>query len=269
MSHSFSHLLLATKPPPAARALMAAALEIQTPQALVAWLLERSEGRVIFTTGFGMEGCVLVDMLSKALQGRGATGAVHYLDTHFLFAETHALRETLAQRYPNIRFVNAGTSLTPEEQARVHGPELWKRDPGQCCALRKVAPMALLLEGAAAWVTAIRRSQSEARATISTVEWDDGFGVVKVSPLATWSRADVWAYAQANEVPYNELHDKGYPSIGCTHCTSSVEGATASDYSREGRWPSMRKTECGLHLKLDLDPDTRNRGVGLPMETQG
>ena len=224
---------------------------------------------MIFTTGFGMEGCVLVDMLSKALQGRGATGAVHYLDTHFLFAETHALRETLAQRYPNIRFVNAGTSLTPEEQARVHGPELWKRDPGQCCALRKVAPMALLLEGAAAWVTAIRRSQSEARATISTVEWDDGFGVVKVSPLATWSRADVWAYAQANEVPYNELHDKGYPSIGCTHCTSSVEGATASDYSREGRWPSMRKTECGLHLKLDLDPDTRNRGVGLPMETQG
>lgn len=267
MPLSVSHLILPSEPPPAARALMTAAREIHAPQDLIAWLLQRREDRVIFTTGFGMEGCVLIDMVSRALTARGATKAVHYLDTHFLFAETHALRERLAQRYPNIRFVNAGTKLTPDEQARLHGPELWKRNPEHCCALRKVAPMAMLLEGAEAWVTAIRRSQSEARASISTAEWDGGFRLVKISPLAAWSRADVLAYAQANHVPYNELHDKGYPSIGCTHCTSSVAGASASDYSREGRWPDMQKTECGLHLSPALNRDARDRDGGLVTET--
>jgi phosphoadenosine phosphosulfate reductase len=252
MSELASDLFPGMQPSAAALQLIADARGFDAAHELVASIVGRRDLRVVFTTGFGMEGCVLVDMLSRSLGARGGTADVHYLDTHFLFEETHALRDRLARRYANIRFLNSGTALTPEEQAQIHGPELWRRNPERCCALRKVVPMTKLLDGADAWVTAIRRSQSETRASVSTADWDSGFGVVKLSPLAAWSREEVWAYVQAHEVPYNELHDKGYPSIGCTHCTTAVDGASASGYSREGRWPGTPKTECGLHAAPEL-----------------
>lgn len=214
------------------------------PAAVVAWALERfADQRIIITTQFGMEGCALIDMAARAQRPL----RVVYLDTMFLFPETYALRDRLAERYPHLSFENGGTTLTPEQQAAAHGPELWKSNPDQCCHLRKVAPMRAVMRDVDVWLTGLRRSQSESRAKLQLVEWDWQYEVLKLNPLATWSRKEVWEYIQANSIPYNALHEQGYPTIGCTHCTRPVPGAAITDYSRAGRWQGQNKTECGLH----------------------
>lgn len=220
------------------------ACEEASPQEIVEWSLARFAGqRVVSTTGFGMEGCALIDMLHHA----GARIDVIYLDTHFLFDETLRLRDTLAQRYPTLNFVNKGTDLTPEQQAQRLGDELWKREPDTCCDIRKVRPMKAALRGADVWLTAIRRSQSPARAATKLVDWDWQYQLVKISPLALWDRKQVWGYIKEHNVPYNPLHEQGYPTVGCTHCTKPVHGSTVDSYSRAGRWAGVEKTECGLH----------------------
>jgi phosphoadenosine phosphosulfate reductase len=214
------------------------------PEQVVAWMLERFAGReLVLTTSFGMEGCALIDMV--AAQGRPVR--VVYLDTMFLFPETYRLRDRMAERYPHLLFENRGTSLTPEEQERLFGPELWRRDPDACCGLRKVEPMGAALAGVDVWVTGLTRSQSTTRSTLQVVAWDWQYQLVKVNPLATWTRAQVYDYVRRRGVPYNELHERGYPSIGCTHCTLPVPGNVPGEYSREGRWTGEHKTECGLH----------------------
>lgn len=218
--------------------------EHTAPQELVAWGLRRFKPqRIVATTQFGMEGCALIDMLART--GRQVT--VVYLDTHFFFRETYALRDLLVQRYPTLEIVNRGTSLTPEQQAATHGPELWKSNPNLCCRLRKVEPMQTVLRGVDLWITGIRRDQSATRAQTRILEWDWRFEVLKFSPLAYWSRADVWDYIRANDVPFNPLHEREYPSIGCTHCTTPVPGSNLGSYSRDGRWSGDSKSECGLH----------------------
>jgi phosphoadenosine phosphosulfate reductase len=229
-----------------AAAVQAPASALVSPEETVAWAVGRFGPRLIVTTGFGMEGCVMIDMLWRQAGANGSV-PVHYLDTHFLFPETHALRERLEARYPGLVFINSGTALTPAQQEAAHGPALWASHPDRCCELRKVEPMRRLLSGAEGWMTAVRRSQSAERSATNPVEWDGRFGVTKISPLAHWSRERVWDYAVANGVPYNELHEQGYPTIGCTHCTKPVPGALVTDYSRAGRWAGTGKTECGLH----------------------
>jgi phosphoadenosine phosphosulfate reductase len=221
-----------------------AALANATPPDIVRWAMERfGHWRVTITTSFGMEGCALVDMVART----GRATRITYLDTHFLFPETIALRDRMIRRYPRLRFVNEGTPLTPQAQEATHGPRLWERDPDSCCRIRKVEPMQRVLDESDVWITGIRRDQSDARSHVRAVEWDWRFDVLKISPMARWTRADVWSYIRAHDVPYNELHERGYPSIGCTHCTAAVPGSTPADYSRTGRWPGRGKTECGLH----------------------
>jgi phosphoadenosine phosphosulfate reductase len=210
----------------------------------IAWTVERfRHRRVVITTSFGMEGCALIDMFAA----QGAAPTVVYLDTMFFFPETYALRDRMVRRYPLITFVTRGTSLTPETQAARHGPELWRRDPDLCCWLRKVEPMGQALAGADAWVTAITRSQADSRKNTPLVAWDWQYQVVKISPLVKWDRARTWDYVRQHDVPYNELHERGYPTIGCTHCTVPVPGSSPGEYSRAGRWAESEKTECGLH----------------------
>jgi phosphoadenosine phosphosulfate reductase len=210
----------------------------------VAWTLERfGHLRMAIGTSFGMEGCALIDMYA----GHGVPLEVFYLDTGFFFPETHAVRRRLEARYPHLRFVNRGTGLSPALQEELFGPELWRTDPDICCRVRKVAPMHDALREADVWVTALTRSQSAARAGVQLVEWDWQFQVLKVNPLARWDRGRVLAYVRDRGVPYNALHDRGYASIGCTHCTRPVAGLRPGDYSREGRWSGTGKTECGLH----------------------
>jgi phosphoadenosine phosphosulfate reductase len=219
--------------------------EDSPPERIVAWSLERFAGRrLVLTTSFGMEGCALVDMYAA----HGRPLEVAYLDTGFFFPETYRLRDRLAARYPHLAFVNRGTALTPEEQAARYGPELWRRDPDLCCRLRKVDPMRAALAGADVWVTSLMRSQSGTRAGVPVAAWDWQYQLVKLCPLAGWDRPRVWEYVRTHGVLYNELHERGYPTIGCTHCTAPVPGASVTDYSRAGRWAGTAKTECGLHF---------------------
>jgi phosphoadenosine phosphosulfate reductase len=220
------------------------ASEASSPEEIVAWTLARFSGwRTVITTSFGMEGCALIDMYAR--HGRRMT--VVYLDTLLLFRETYDLRDRMVERYPMMDFVNRGTPLTPEQQAAEHGAELWKTNPGLCCRLRKVDPMAAVMKEVDVWITGLRRSQSASRSHVRVADWDWKFQVLKISPLAHWDRRQVWDYVRANDVPYNLLHERGYPSIGCTHCTSPVHGLEIGGYSRAGRWGNTGKTECGLH----------------------
>lgn len=218
--------------------------ETSPAEALIRWSVERfADRRMVITTAFGMEGCALIDMYAR--HGRPIT--VIYLDTMFFFPETYALIHRMIERYPHFAFINRGTSLTPEQQADHFGPELWKHNPDLCCKLRKVDPMLQALANVDVWITALRRSQSKTRASLNVAEWDWKYQLLKLSPLAAWSRRRVWKYIQAHDVPYNPLHEKGYPTLGCAYCTAPVEGATVTDYSRTGRWNGKMKTECGLH----------------------
>jgi phosphoadenosine phosphosulfate reductase len=211
---------------------------------VIAWTFERfADQRMIMTTSFGMEGCALIDMYARHKKPLD----VVYLDTMFFFPETYALRDRMARRYPHLNFVNRGTTLTPEEQEREFGPELWKNNPTLCCKIRKVDPMYPVMAGADVWITGLRKSQSATRAGIRVIDWDWKYQVLKISPIANWERAQIWEYIKKHDVPYNELHERGYPTVGCTHCTTPVEGSKLGEYSRAGRWSTSEKTECGLH----------------------
>ncbi len=221
------------------------AVSEETPTAeLIAWSMDRfADQRVIMSTSFGMEGCALIDMYAQS--GRPMT--VAYLDTMFFFKETHELRDRMVQRYPHLEFVNRGTTLTPEQQEAKHGPELWKSDPDLCCQIRKVDPMVSLMADVDVWITGLRRSQSASRANLRMIEWDWRYQLLKLSPLVKWERPEIWQYIQDHDVPFNALHEQGYPTVGCTHCTRSVPGSAPGDYTRAGRWTDSEKTECGLH----------------------
>jgi len=164
-------------------------------------------------------------------------------DTEFLFPETYDLIERVESRY-GITIERLYSDLTPGDQERAYGKALWAGDPDQCCNLRKVEPLRRKLGTLDAWVTAIRRDQTSARAAIRKIDWDQKFDLVKISPLADWTREKVWSYVLENDVPYNPLHDRNYPSIGCTHCTRAV---LPGEDQRAGRWSGSGKTECGLH----------------------
>ena len=210
------------------------------PQDLLAWAADRFAGRIVLTCSWQMQSSVLIHMT------RPFADAIRVvdLDTGLLFPETYATRDALAARY-GLELETFVPERTVAEQAADEGPELWARDPDRCCALRKVAPLSRALEGADAWITGIRRAQSDTRADARPVELDEARGVAKIQPLVAWSDEDVMGYLYAHDIPYNPLHDRGYPSIGCVPCTRAV--APGED-PRAGRWAGTGKTECGLPL---------------------
>lgn len=218
--------------------------EDMSTEEFISWTLQRfANWRLVITTSFGMEGCALIDMYAR----HDVPLKVVYLDTQFLFPETYALRDRMVARYPHVEFENRGTGLSPAEQEEVYGAELWNTNPDLCCQLRKVDPMKDALADADVWITSIARHQSESRAQVRLVEWDWKFQVVKVNPLVHWDRERVYEYVKAKGVPYNPLHEEGYPSIGCVQCTRRVTGVLPHEYTRLGRWAGQAKTECGLH----------------------
>lgn len=194
---------------------------------------------ITLACSFGAEDMVLLDMLS----GVSRDVFVFYLDTEVLFPETYRLRDEVVARYrPNL--IQMRPSLSIAEQAEAHGDALWSTDPDACCGLRKVAPLKQVLSRFDGWITGIRREQSPTRKGARAFETDRKFGLVKVNPLIRWTDEDVWAYIREHDVPYNPLHDQGYPSIGCIHCTRPVK---PGEDPRSGRWAGKAKTECGLH----------------------
>jgi phosphoadenosine phosphosulfate reductase len=168
---------------------------------------------------------------------------VFMLDTDLLFHETYQTVQAIQARY-RVRLRRIRPSLSLAEQADQYGDDLWARDPDLCCRLRKVLPLNEALDGYAAWITGIRREQSPTRAAALAVEWDGSHGLVKVNPLVLWSTAEVWQWVRDHDVPYNPLHDQGFPSIGCMPCTRAVK---PGEDLRAGRWSGFEKKECGLH----------------------
>ena len=204
------------------------------------WAAAQFAPRLTFATGFGAEGCVLIDLVAR----HGLPVDLFTLDTGLLFPETYALWRRLEVRYGiTIRAVRPAQSIAA--QATAHGPALWSHAPDRCCALRKIAPLRAELAGFDAWITAIRRDQTPERAAAQPVERDRKFGLVKVNPLVGWTHDDVWAHLYAHDVPYNPLHERGYPSIGCEPCTSPI---VPGENLRAGRWRGAGKRECGLHV---------------------
>jgi len=217
-----------------------AELEGRSPREVLQWAVDEFFPDLSIACSFGgPSGMVLLDMIAE-IEPRTE---VFYLDTDFLFDETYATRDRAVERY-KIEAVAYKSLLTPKQQAAQHGDELWLRDPDACCELRKVEPNARALAGKRAWVSGIRRDQGATRAETPIVTWDEKFDLVKVIPLAKWTEADVWAYIVKHDVPYNPLHDRNYPSIGCTYCTKAVR---PGEDPRSGRWQGFDKTECGLH----------------------
>ena len=221
---------------------LSASFESKQPQDVLAYALERYVPNIVLACSFGAEDVVLVDMIHKI----NPRTKLFYFDTDFLFKETHKAKDRLIAKYglQIEQVIQVKSLLTPEQQAAQHGEALWSRNPDQCCELRKIEPLTRVLSGYAAWITGIRRDQAPTRANAGLVEWDQKFNLVKFNPLAKWKSEDVWAYIKVHEVPYNELHDRHYPSIGCTHCTAPV---MPGEDPRSGRWKDFAKTECGLH----------------------
>lgn len=216
------------------------AAESWKPEHVLAWAFDTFGDAVAISSAFGVEGMALIDMASKVRHNF----RLFTLDTEFLFPETYNLMDQVEQRY-GVTIERVYAFNSPEEQERIHGPALWQSDPDQCCYLRKVQPLQRKLGELRAWITSIRRDQTTARARAGKIEWDTKFGLVKINPIADWNSKQVWQYIRSRNVPYNLLHERNYPSIGCTHCTRAVH---PGEDPRAGRWSGSAKTECGLHV---------------------
>ena len=196
----------------------------------------RSSATCNYVVASNMQDAVLVDLAAKVRPGV----PVMFLDTGYHFVETIGTRDAIEAVY-DISVLNVTPEQTVAEQDRLLGKDLFAREPNECCRLRKVAPLSKALRGYSAWVTGLRRVEAPTRANAPLISFDEAFKLVKINPLAAWSEKDIWKYIYEHDVPYNELHDRGYPSIGCTHCTLPAAAG------RSGRWADADKTECGLH----------------------
>lgn len=218
-----------------------AALDQAEPEEILQWAIDRyGEGLTLACSFGGISGMVLMDIVQRL----APRTEVFYLDTDYLFPETYEMVDTANAKWTAANIVGYRTDVSVEEQARIHGASLWERDPDLCCEIRKVEPNRRALAGKAAWISGLRRDQSADRGSTPAVQWDAKFGLVKVNPLINWDEKKVWAYIFKHSVPYNPLHDRGYPSIGCTNCTKPVN---PGDDPRSGRWAGLDKDECGLH----------------------
>lgn len=215
-------------------------LESATPREVLRWGVETFFPKLTMATAFGPEGCAILHMLAE-IEPRVR---VFNLDTGYQFAETLQLRDRIAERYGlEVELVRPETTVA--EYEALHGGPVYTHDPDRCCFDRKVAQLRRAVEGYEAWISSIRADQSAHRARASVVGWDRKFNLVKLNPLLRWTHRDVWAFVVANDVPYNPLHDRGYPSIGCWPCTRAVQPGESDE--RAGRWAGQAKTECGLH----------------------
>ncbi len=216
------------------------------PEQLLKYALDRFGERIAFASSFGAEDQVLTHMLCQTK----TKPSVFTLDTGRLPKETHDVMEETGKHY-GIDIV----VLTPDQQeveamVDAHGKDLFYdsiENRKLCCGVRKVNPLRKHLAGLDAWICGLRSGQSVTRSELKTVDWDDTFGLIKICPLADWTDEQVWEYIRENDLPYNKLHDKGYPSIGCEPCTRAVK---EGEDIRAGRWwwENADKRECGLHL---------------------
>jgi phosphoadenosine phosphosulfate reductase len=216
----------ATEAPPDALELEAE-VERMSAEEAIEWAIERFHPDLRFAVSFQKTSSVMIDMVHRI----APDARFFYVDTELLFPETYATRDALAGRY-GIEF-----------ERIANGSEPWSLDRDGCCADHKVQLMHKALGEVTCWVSGIRRVDSETRANAAKFAWDERFGLWKLNPLADWDEKRVWSYIKHHRVPYNALHDQGYPSIGCMPCTTvALEGG-----ERAGRWAGTDRTECGIH----------------------
>lgn len=199
-----------------------------------------ADEKIVYASSFGAEAIVLIDLIHQVKPD----AHIVFLDTGLHFLETYDVIDKIEARFPTLKIERKQPALTLDQQSAEYGSALWKRDPNQCCQIRKVIPLRETLTQKDAWISGLRREQSPTRKDTQFVNKDEKFKNIKICPLIHWTWDEVWNYIREKDLPYNELHDRNYPSIGCFPCTQPV--GTNGD-SREGRWSGSGKTECGLH----------------------
>ena len=214
------------------------------PSDILAWALEKSGlERIAIASAFQTEGTVVIHM---ATQIRPDV-PILFLETGFQFAETLAFKEQLTEQLA-LNVVDLVGEYTTDRQEAEFGARLFETNPEMCCEINKVRPMFEALRGLDAWITSVRRDSSPTRADTPIVErysLEPGNDIVKINPMANWTKPQVWRYLKEHELPHNPLYDLGYASIGCAPCTRVVFDG---EDERAGRWSGLLKTECGIHV---------------------
>ena len=221
------------------------------PEAMLAHLLEKHPGKVCFSSSMGAEDQVITHMLAQLTEDP----PIFTLDTGRLFYETYELIHKTNKRYGiriRVMFPDAGLV---EEMVNEKGVNLFYDsidNRKRCCHVRKIEPLKRALKGQEVWITGLRREQSSTRTDIQLAQWDEGNNIIKINPILEWPEADVWTFIKSNNVPYNPLHDQGFPSLGCQPCTRAI---MPGEDIRAGRWwwENPESRECGLHK----DPDQK------------
>jgi phosphoadenosine phosphosulfate reductase len=226
--------------------------EQEHPRDILRWaLLDSGLDRVAVASSFQAEGTCVIDMAVKLV----ADVPVLFLETGFHFAETLVFRQQLTEHL-DLNVIDLVGDHTVASQAEEFGERLYERDPEMCCRLNKVTPFTRALHGLDAWVTALRRDSAPTRRDtpiLEQYELEPGKWLVKVNPVANWTRGDVWAYLRENQLPHNPLYDLGYAQIGCAPCTRMV---FLGEDERAGRWDGSQKVECGIHLHASTGSPT-------------
>jgi len=230
--------------------------ETQPPQSLLHWALDRFHPHITLACSFGLEDVVLIDMITKLSK----LPRVFCLDTGRLHEETYEIMDRIRSKYGVEIETYFPNHEAVEKMVRAKGINLFYEsveNRHECCGVRKVEPLGRALSGMKAWITGLRRSQAVTRTNISMVEKDNAHGgIVKINPLIDWTEDQVWDYVKKNQVPYNKLHDQGYPSIGCAPCTRAI---TPGEDIRAGRWwwENPESKECGIHRPAGNAPSRK------------
>lgn len=212
---------------------------------VLTWFLKEYKGRIALSSSMGAEDQVLTDMVMRI----DPEVKIFTLDTGRLFYETYELIERTSLRYKKNIEIYFPSPAEVERMVTEKGINLFYQsieNRKECCRVRKIEPLKRAFKGLEVWICGLRRNQSATRTENQMVEWDEANGLIKLNPLIDWSEQDVWEYIKANGVPYNPLHDKGFPSIGCQPCTRAIE---PGEDVRAGRWwwENPETKECGLH----------------------
>lgn len=223
------------------------ALVEKSPQEVIAWFLKDFEGKVAFSTSLGAEDQAITKMIADV----DKTADIFTLDTGRLFPETYDLMDATTKKYDITIKVMFPDAAQVEEMVNNKGINLFYdsiENRKLCCHIRKIEPLKRAFKGLDAWICGLRRDQSVTRKDMKLVEWDENNGLLKVNPLIDWTEAELWAYIKSNHIPYNKLHDQGFPSIGCQPCTRAI---IPGEDVRAGRWwwENPESRECGLHKR--------------------
>jgi phosphoadenosine phosphosulfate reductase len=222
-------------------------LKDASPQEIIGFFAEEFKGRIAFATSLGAEDQVITEMIAGINPGM----KIITLDTGRLFQETYDLLDITRKKYNLSIETSFPDAVDVQNMVNTHGINLFYdsvENRKLCCFIRKTEPLSIALQGMDVWICGLRRDQSVTRQEIQAVEWDNLQKMIKVNPIVNWSLDQVWEYIRAHKIPYNTLHDKGYPSIGCLPCTRAI---LQGEDIRAGRWwwESAENRECGLHQK--------------------